>query len=308
MVHIDLSWVNEDPSCIDAPALSATVERTLGRPVFHGDAPPSARIVGSAGPSGAGAYAAQVTLLGKDGGKLAERSLTTEGSCDRLDESIAVVISLMVDSVEDVPTPLLVPPTPPREPAGVRPIESAHPQKALPQSPPLRASLGLGAGVSHDLLPGTEAYFALRGEIELPSLPPASVSVRQLASADAVAGGAGGRFDAWSGDISVCPTLARGAVRLSLCLGAGGGVITGSPLGLLGAHSSDRGILYAVATPAAAVRVTGPLWVRAEAGVPVLFLRDPWGFLDGAGRYVEVYRPGIVAPFASLIVELRPGS
>jgi hypothetical protein len=76
-------------------------------------------------------------------------------------------------------------------------------------------------------------------------------------------------------------------------------------LGLLGGHSSDAPIVFALAAPSAAVRVAGPLWLRAETGLPVLLLREPWGFIDGKGDYVQAYRPGIIAPFASFVVELR---
>lgn len=90
-----------------------------------------------------------------------------------------------------------------------------------------------------------------------------------------------------------------------MCLGAGAGAIHGSPLAVLGGHSSDAPIVFALAAPSAALRVGGPLWLRAEVAVPVLILREAWGFVDGSGNHVQLDSPGIIAPFASLGVELH---
>src|SRR5580700_8554830 len=112
--RVTLVWANQDATCMDASTLAATVERTLGRAVFHGDAPVRATIVGSARSVDPGGYSARISLLAVDGTKLSERTLTTEGDCRRLDESIAVVVSLMVDSLAEETSALVIPTRPPR--------------------------------------------------------------------------------------------------------------------------------------------------------------------------------------------------
>jgi len=291
---------------MDASTLAATVERTLGRAVFHGRAPVRATIVGSARSVDSGGYSAHLSLLAVDGTKLSERSLTTEGDCRRLDDSIAVVVSLMIDSLEEEASALFIPTRPPRPPAVLLTLETVAPAAPAPAHASAAIALGFGSGVSTGLLPSIVPFVAMRAEVEPTALMPIALTLRDHAPSDARVEGAGGQFYALSGELALCPTAKAGRlVRLGVCLGAGAGAIHGSPLGLLGGHSSDAPIVFALAAPSAAVRVAGPLWFRAEAGMLVLLLRETWGFLDGNRNYVQAYRPGIIAPFASLVAELR---
>jgi len=291
---------------MDASTLAAIVERTLGRPVFRSDAPARATIVGSARSVESRGYSAHISLLTIDGTKLSERSLTTEGDCRRLDESIAVVVSLMVDSLEEDASALVIPARPPRPPAVLSTVETVAPTARAPAHASAAIALGFGSGVSTGLLPTIAPLVAMRAEVEPNAFMPIALTLRVHAPSDARVEGAGGQFYALSGELALCPTAKAGrVVRLGICFGAGAGAIHGSPLGLLGGHSSDAPIVFALAAPSAAVRVAGPLWLRAEAGLPVLFLRETWGFLGGNGDYVQAYRPGIIAPFASLVAEIR---
>jgi hypothetical protein len=290
---------------MDAATLTATVERTLGRAVFQGDAPARATIVGSADSVDAGGYSAHVSLLAVDGTKLSERSLTTDGDCRRLDESIAVVVSLMVDSLEKEESALVIPPRPP---AVLPPLPTGAPAAGPPAHASVAGALGFGSGLSSGLLPAIAPLVVMRAEVEPTAFIPIALTLRLHAPSDARVEGAGGEFYAWSGELALCPTAQAGRpVRLGVCVGAGAGAIHGSPLGLLGGRSSDAPIVFAFAAPSVAVRVTGPLWLVAEAGVPVLLLRESWGFLDGNGQYVQAYRPGTVDFFTSIGVELRVG-
>jgi hypothetical protein len=302
--RVTLEWTNEDASCMDASTLAATVERTLGRAAFHGDAPVRATILGSAR-SVAGGYSAEISLVAADGTKLSERSVTTDGDCQRLDESIAVVISLMIDSLEEQAGPLVVPTRPPRAPAILPTPETTAPAAAAPH-PSATTALGFGGGVSSGVLPTIAPFVAMRAEVEPTAFMPIALTVRAYTPSDARVGGAGGEFYALSGELALCPTAKAGRlVRLGVCVGAGAGAVHGSPLDLLGGHSSDAPIVFALAAPSAALRAAGPLWLRIEVGLSVLLLQESWGFLGGNGDYVQVYHPGIIAPFASLGAELR---
>jgi hypothetical protein len=291
--RLSLVWVNADASCIDAPTLAATVERTLGRAAFHGDAPAVATIVGSARSAESGGHSAHISLLAIDGTTLSERSLTTEGDCQRLDESIAVVVALMVDSLEERARALFVPATPPRPPRVLETVSAPA------------VAVGLGAGVSGGLLPTPTPLIVLRAEIAPSAFMPIALGARVHTASDALVGGAGGEFHASSGELSLCPTATKSRLRLGVCVGAGAGAVHGSPVGLLGGRSSDLPMIFALAVPSAAVRIAGPVWLRAEAGLQVQLLRTSWGYVAGDGTYVDVYQPGIVDALASVVAELR---
>src|SRR5262245_11481809 len=52
--RVDLAWSQGDPTCIGASDLIVTVERTLGRSVFHTDGPAAASVRGTIGRAGPG--------------------------------------------------------------------------------------------------------------------------------------------------------------------------------------------------------------------------------------------------------------
>jgi len=299
--RVDFVWTSTDEHCVDAATVAATVEATLGRPVFHGEGLPIAKIVGHASRSSSDEYSVRLALVAVDGALLSERSITTKGSCKRLDESIAVVIALMIDSVEDRPSELTVPATPPRDHVAedVAPLPTAMPSR-------LGVAFGLGGGASLGFLPDLTPFALFRGEAEWPGFPPLVLAMRAHGASEAHLGqAAGGTFDAWSGELSLCPSWRGLTLRFGLCLGAGAGAVTGAPVGLQAGRTRVRPIVFAVALPSAAVRIAGPFWLRAEGGAMVPILREPWGVDDASGRYVEVYRATVVAPVAALVIEVR---
>ena len=79
-------------------------------------------------------------------------------------------------------------------------------------------------------------------------------------------------------------------------------------MNLIDGESHARPLLLATLLPFAAVRLIGPLWVRAEAGAWVPLLRERWGYLGPRGGFEEVFRPAPVVPAATLTLELRAGS
>jgi hypothetical protein len=273
------------------------VERTLARPVFHSDAPPFAKVSGGVGRVGAGRFEAHVMLHDAEGRTLATRTLTTPGECGRLDESIAVVVTLMIDGVEEVPAPLHIPAEPPRPPP-----------PPPPQAPRLALTFGLGGGLSSSLLPGIGASFGARGELAVGAFVPIAMTMRVHAPSSALVGGAGGRFSAWTAELAACPAWSKDRVRLGGCVGLGGGALEGSYVNLLEGESHVRPLVLATILPFAAVRLAGPLWLRAEAGAWIPFLRERWGYIDPSGTFNEVFRPAPAVPAATLTLELRVGS
>jgi hypothetical protein len=305
--RVNLVWERKDAACLDGEALSSTVERTLERPVFHSPAPASATIVGEILATAPHGFVARVVLHALDGTTLATRELRTDGDCQRLDESVAVVVTLMVDGLEEAPSPLQIPIAAPRPPPPA-PIEPPVPRAAPPAAPPTTLALGIGAGGTNALLPSLTPSAIFRGELDIPALVPLSLTTRIYGESSAVVAGSGGTFQAWSAEVAACPTLARSVVRVGVCAGAGAGDMTATSQGLAGGQTRSRPIAFASITPNVAVRIAGPLWLRGDVGALVPLFRERWGFLDAGGQFVEVARAGVVAPTAEITLELRPGS
>jgi hypothetical protein len=296
--RVDLAWSQDDPSCLDANDLTTVVERTLGRPVFHAEAEPSARVTGNVGRAGASRFEAHVALVAADGRVLAERWLATQQDCGRLDEAIALVVTLMIDSVEDKPTPLSISPLP---------VRAEAPPPAPPRAP-IRLSLGLGAGFAWSLLPQATGSVDLRGEIARRGFVPIALTLRVYPFDSVLVGGVGGKFSAWTAELAACPAWSNDRVRLGACAGFAGGTIHGSELNLLDGESHVRPLVLVTLMPFAAVRLGGPVWTRLEGGVWFPLLRDPWGYLNTRNAFVEIFRPGIVVPAAALTFEIQSGS
>jgi hypothetical protein len=305
--HVDLVWSRtEQVRCIGAEELSAAVERTLGRPVFHGESPASAKIVGDVHAAANGHFDAHIRLVDASGKTVSERELGTDADCKRLDESIAVVVTLMIDGLEEAPTPLRVPPEPPRPPPPVAAPTPSRPPKPETEVPVL--AVGAGAGLSSSLLPGTAGAAVLRAEVAPQSFVPIALTGRMFASSDATLAGAGGAFSAWDAELAACPRWQRETAAIGACAGIGGGAISGRSLDLSAGQSHTRALVVVPILAQGALRLYGPLWLRAEAGVLVPLLRERWGFRDSAGAYVPVFQPDSVAPTGSVGLELRTGS
>jgi hypothetical protein len=297
--HVELFWSTgspPDPRCLAAAVLEDTVERTLGRPVFHTPAAAFARIVGSVVAIPPQAFEARIVLQQEDGAVLAERTLVTSGECGRLDESIAVVITLMIDGLEERPTVLAVPVEPPRPTPAT-----------LPGPLPLSLSLALLGGASSSLVPGVSASVGLRGEVQVGGFVPVALTLRTELPTTALVDGSGARFSAFTGELAACPAWSRRWLRLGACGGVGMGVLTASAEGLR-EHSPSQPIPLLSVLPFVGLRVGGPIWIRAEVGAWFPLLRERWGFFDTSDTYVTVHRAGAAVPTAALGLEVRTGS
>jgi hypothetical protein len=306
--RVDLDWSQEDPGCLAAADLAVAVERTLGRAVFHEDAPPFARIVGKVARR-AGApptFAAEITLHDRSGAPVDTRSLDTPADCRRLDEAIAVVVTLMIDGLEETPTPLHVPVEAPRPPPPLPPVRVTE---EAPASLLEGGAMAVGGGAVSSLLPGLVGAAVLRGEAAPRGVLPLALTARILTPSEALAGQLGGAFSGWTLDLAACPRWSSERVALGGCIGAGSGAVRGRAVGgLASAASSVRPLATVPVLFEAEVALARPLWLWLEAGVIASALRERWGFVDGSGQYVTVFRPDLLAPTASLGLKLRIGS
>ncbi len=305
--HVELGWSRPEARCIGAEDLAQAVERTLGRPVFHGESAPSAKIEGSVSlrPGTPEHFDARIRLLDASGKVVTERALSTDADCKRLDESIAVVIVLMIDGLEEAPTTLRVQPEAPRSAAASPPPPPPEPAAPNAEAPVL--SVGAGAGLSSSLLPGTTGAAVLRAEVAPKAFVPIAATARMFASSDATIAGAGGSFSAWDVELAACPRWQRENAAVGACAGIGAGAITGRSLDLTAGQSHVRPLVVVPVLAQGALRLFGPLWLRAEAGILVPLVRERWGFRDAGGSYVPVFQPDSVAPTGTLGLELRTG-
>ncbi len=288
--------------------LVSTVERTLGRAVFRSDAsvttgspvgaPRFAKVTGAVGRGESGRFEAHIAIRGVDDKPIAERTLTTEGECGRLDESIAVVVTLMIDGVEETPTPLRIPAEPPR----------VAPPAAPAPGPRLTLAFGGGAGVSYGLLPGVAVSGGMRGELAVRRFVPIALTLRVYPGSTATLSGVGGRFTAWTGELEACPAWSGPRVRLGGCAGIGAGGLLGVYVNLSEGQSHLRPLVLATLVPFAAVRLAGPVWARLAAGAWIPFLRERWGYVDAGGSFETVFRPAPVVPTGTLTLEVQGGS
>lgn len=296
-----LRWRAVAP-CIDEATLAKTVEGALGYRVFDAtDAaanatPPAIIIEGEVAPHGGG-FRASIAMRSRTGALLASRSLETVAvSCDRMDDSIAVVIAIMLDGFEGERPPLQVQPSPPRVALAPR----------APAAPIVAGEVG--AGVSLGILPraAPTAYLGFTVDLAIPVT--LTLGMHTWLPERALYEGAGGEISAWAADLGACYTPLRAArVRLGACLGGGGGWLVGAPIGLLHPAEVTRPLAFGEAAVDASARIAGPVWGRLGAALWVPFVKPRFFFHDGAvQRDVATLWP--VAPSFTLGIVVRPGS
>ncbi len=293
--HVELDWSSSAKECITAEELARTVEATLGRPVFHSTSPAAGKIVGVITKRPNGQIEVSLTLLDGHGQVQAKRQLDTAGACERLDESIAVVVALMIDDTSEAPGSLSVSPQPMPRPV---PSPTSH----------TRLGLGAGLGGSYGLLPGAAVHALLYGELSPHGWPSLSLGLRLHLPEDAVREGAGGSFSAWTAELGSCFATDSPRWQLGICGGIGAGTYSGRALSLPDGRDLMRPFLQAQLAPHLQVKLLGPLWLRAEAGVLVPLLRDPWGYDAADGTYVLVHEIAPLVPLGTLSIVLRSKS
>jgi hypothetical protein len=298
---VALSWEN-DPACLGREALSRSIEGALGHTVFHASEPPSATVEGKATRVARG-YEARIVL--RTGETIsAEKTLFTEGKCDRLDDAVAVVIALMIDALGEPAAPALPP-----EPAPLLTIPETParpPAPPAPGEPALRLALGTAVGASWGLLPATAARASLRGQIDAARLPSLVVGVHGHAPRTVLDAGSGLTLSGWSAEALVCPlSVASERLMAGGCGGLGGGWLSASPISLVAASGRSSRLLHASLGGSLGARLAGPLWLSLGVDLWAPLWRDRFGLRERDGTFVELHRPWPLIPAVSLAIELR---
>lgn len=292
-------------SCLSDAALSRAVERRLQRKVF--ESAPADLSVSVRFERAAEGFRARIELA--DGrGTLGTRELATEARhCSALDDSLALVVALLVDTPpERTPASAESPAAtaaaaPPRPATPIRlPAETYAPRQSAVLG--ARASATVAHGVLPSLAPGLE----LGVEAELPHVPRLSLTAGALLeSSESLAGrDAGASLSLMRASLFVCPRLATfGRVRFEGCAGQRIGRLAAEGFGFLRNLRTER--LYFALALGGDLRVSAADWLDIVVGVraELPLTRDEFSGRAADGASVRVFR----APAAGVAVESGVG-
>lgn len=325
-VRAALVWQAPDECPSDARIRSA-VDALLSRPAFtDGDAELTVRGRIERTTEPGIPFRATLRLSTAEGTAIGERVVSLESpECADALAPVSLVLSLMIDVSRReislrVPAPRPVPPTldsptvdsptansptvdSPTDSPVVSPTSPADEGSTTASSGRRRASVAVGGGVVHQLVPGTMALVDVRAGLQVDvwsveawfELVPRGTATLDDAAVDAWAGLAG---------VSLCGLpRAASSVSLGLCAEVGGGFTASEGRGLAQTRSARRP--QAVLGLAARLRVglRGPWGVRVEVGGRALVVRDRLRLAPG-GEPTVVFEPWPVVPFAALWVDL----
>jgi hypothetical protein len=246
-----LEWQRaaEAQDCASADELAAGAERLLGRSVFAVDAGAAMVVRGQVSRTPDARWAAHIALSGP-AGRMGERDLAMAADdCHALDQSLTLVLALMVDVDEQKVSLRLPAAPPPPKSEGGRQVEIA-----------------VGGIAAHGLLPGIAAggeaavayRLAARWTLEARGLfwAPSSDS----------SGGRGAEAWAWQGGLAGCRELAAWSrASLDVCLGAEAGRFAARGTGLDVSREASGALLDAFASARLSVPLPG--WWQVRIGV-----------------------------------------
>jgi hypothetical protein len=304
--RLELVRPAEARSCLSAVALERSVEERLQRAVFRDGAPKL--VVQVVFERRAAQWFVRIELRDAEG-PLGARELSTEAAhCSALDDSLALVVALLVETPperESAPGPTpAAPALPPARVPVPRPAEIRVPKETFAPREAARFGVRLSALAALGLLPGTALGAELALQAQFARVPPIVLLLEAfiprketLSARDAGAELASERFG-----LEVCPALLAGQnARLESCLGQRVGRMRAEGFGFDRNVATDR-LHYAFSAALNSVLALGARFelsagIRAE----VPFTRDDFTVRPGGGEGEVVFRP------APLSTNLRIG-
>ncbi len=318
-VSAELDWQRtpEAESCVEGDALQRAVEDRLGRTVFVENGPDvvlTGRV--SRGPNGA--WAVELHLASAQGQPMGIRSLETEAEdCSSLDDSLALVLAVMLD----IPKADVPPPEPPvareADPAEPTPKKPPPPRRATPLSvpkdtPPRRepwvVEVGAGAVGVVGLLPRASFGLSLRALVSPPGFWTLGLEAMALRSVDAGVKGsdAGANFSPKSLGVWLCPvSYDLLGVDTRACLVEHVGRLHVEGFGFDDNQKVARTYVNAGLRLDAYGRVVGPLGVTLTGGLDVPIVRETFRYGDLAGGNPQLYRMEPLVGFAQIGLAAR---
>jgi hypothetical protein len=305
--------------CVDADELDRAVTARLQRAAFTKAPPVELRLELTLEKRKSRGFVAVVLLADAKGRELGRRELETRATnCSSLDDSLALVVALLVDSPEaqqeaqaqrilatksvevtPAPTPALTAPPKPR------PL-------AIPDdTPPRRESYRLDIAGSFRGVVGEVPGVALGGELFVALRPPRFIELRvrgALFPADQTVGSQrGGRFSLAEFALELCPLEHElGDLRFSGCVGQSVGRVRSEGFGFARNARSDAVVIALGAGVSAHYPVAAPIFVLAGLGISAPIEQNTYVSRASDGSTQRVFRASVVtgSAFGGLGVEL----
>lgn len=292
-------------SCISERALERSVERRLRRKVFGNEARFSVRLSFERSD---GAWLANLELWDAEG-LLGKRQLSTEARhCSALDDSLALVVALLVDTppereppTPDAPAPEPAPPPPPRR----RPTPIRVPEESFAPREPLGFGVRGSALVVFGLVPGWGLGAEVAAELAFPRGPRVIAAFDATLTRDRSGSRGGAEFDARRVGLELCGLGgAWGAFSVEPCVG--------QRVGWLGARGFDfdrnletTRLYYAIAAGADAGLTLGGVLLAAGVRGEFPLTRDRFSERISGEERKELFRVAPIVASARIGIGVR---
>jgi hypothetical protein len=156
------------------------------------------------------------------------------------------------------------------------------------------------------MLPGVAVGFGLATEAALPPLWHLAAWTHAWPISRALEGASGGRLAGWTLGAGVCFGPAEREPRSVFgCVGASGGVVYASGVGLNVSLTSSHPYLQGELRAGFRLRLAGPMFVRLEIGAGLPIARDSYEFTGADGVSHLVFQTAPVIALGRFAVEFR---
>jgi hypothetical protein len=292
-------------SCLDAPALQKSVERRLGRKVFDPVAPAELTLLVEWKVEGR--WSARVELSDAQGA-LGSREISTEARhCSAVDDSLALVVALLVDTPPERPEPAPAPAisaeksaTPAARPAPV-PTPIVLPESTLGPREPFAFDVRACALGAVALVPGIAPGVEIALGVRPPRGPWIRATVDFYAPRSRELDEDGGvRVSVRRAGLELCPlALGAGVVKLEACGALRTGQLVAEGYGFDANRESSK-LFHGFALGGQALAPLGPLNALFGLSAEIPFTRDRFtARLDGVQEQT-LYRAAPIAATARL--------
>jgi hypothetical protein len=304
--HLEWHLEADATDCMRGVELERATEVLLGRSVFQRQEGALVRIKGRVAGGADNRWRADLTLMAGDGRVLGSRELTTESKdCRALDDSLPVVLALMVD-IDREHVILQIPPPPPPPPAAA-PTEKIVATDAAVTSTGggWDGAVAVGGLISRGALPGFPFGVQVGATVTPPRFAPLELRGRFWVPSVEQRGDEGTDIWAWEVGAAVCPVLFAGS-RLSFDACAGPEVgrfyARGVGAGLDRPRRAEGSLLGVAVGGRARLRVARSWEIRlAVEGVTPL-IQNRLVFTVPEGDEVPVFEASRFAPRAELAI------
>ncbi|WP_394825426.1 hypothetical protein [Pendulispora albinea] len=316
-----LSWVRLQGAegCIATNALAQAVESRLRRKVFVSPSQADVSVEGHVLQSKSGnppEWRAVLTVRDNRGNLIGTREIEAAGSsCSALDDSLVLVVSILID-----PEAQLRPGTPPPEPAPPPPSSPPPPPQVIvrqervlvpiPPPNPWRFGANVGGAFSVGLLPSVGVGVTGAVLIEPPGFWGIQISGTSWRSASVdIANGARAQVQLAYGGVALCPLrLEVGRFAYRACVGAQFGSLQSrgqsSDANKFQQFSDEKLAVHAFLPSRFDFRLAGPMVASLGLSLIVPIVRTRLSYEDSRGMDQTIFQPAPVAGATDLSIAL----